>query len=61
VRGASVVETQPTQEQHTMMMADFNDTTEHAREALAAAESVDVEARSTGGVVPFESATPLAT
>jgi hypothetical protein len=41
-------------------MADFNDTTKCAGKALAAAESVEAEARSTGGGVPFGSATPQA-
>jgi hypothetical protein len=43
------------------MMADFHDSAQCAGEALAAAASVEVEARSTGGgPVPCGSATPQA-
>jgi galactokinase len=37
------------QEQHTTMTEYFNDTTQHAAEALVVAKLVEAEARSTGG------------
>jgi hypothetical protein len=43
--GAPLIGAEPTQEQHATMREDFNDTTQRAVEALAAAEPVEAEAR----------------
>jgi hypothetical protein len=59
--GAQLV-TQPMQqmqEQERAMMEDFHDLAQRAGEALAAATSVEVEARATrGGPIPLGSVTP---
>jgi hypothetical protein len=51
--------TQPTQEQQRAMMEDFHDSAQRAGETLAAAVSVEAEARAAGGgPVPSGSTTP---
>jgi hypothetical protein len=58
VTGAPPV-TQPTQEQQRAMMEDFHDSAQRAGETLAAAVSVEAEARAAGGgPVPSGSTTP---